>query len=186
MMRFTEGDLVLTISEREGVAGFKFDEQKEVAGLSYCMKAVDFLVVEPGRFVFIEIKDLDHPLPADERVREQTREKRAEFLSKLKKGLQDEALVKKYRDSFLHLWAQGKADELKEIKKLYCVLIASDSLDKSLRPAVADSLKRKLPQGKPLNADWKYPIVDECVVVFSVEEWNMFFPDFKLERIGRP
>ncbi len=187
MMRFTEGDFALEIPD-EHSAGFKFDDEVSRAGLSSCMKAVDFVVKvkqKAGeRLFFIEFKDLDHPLPADDRARAKATKERDKFLRKLTEGLQDEALVKKYRDSFLHLWARGNAAELQNVTKIYCVLIASNRLDQSLWPVITDNLRRKLPVGKPPKAEWKYPIVDECVVLFSLQQWNELFPAFKLERMS--
>ena len=51
--RFRERDLEITISEGESAR--KFDDQP-AHGVSY-MKAVDFVVELPDRYIFIEVKD---------------------------------------------------------------------------------------------------------------------------------
>ena len=57
MTTLTEGNLRITFPR--GTRARKFDEP-ETHGLS-CMKAVDFIVEETDRILFIEFKDPDDP-----------------------------------------------------------------------------------------------------------------------------
>ena len=49
-----EGDLQITIND--AIEARKFDDEAS-HGLSHCMKAVDFVVELPDRYLFIEVKD---------------------------------------------------------------------------------------------------------------------------------
>ena len=57
MTAFTEGDL--RVEFRGVVEARKFDGSDH--GLSHCMKAVDFIVELPERYLFIEFKDPQNP-----------------------------------------------------------------------------------------------------------------------------
>ena len=87
-MIFTEGDLEIDIPDV--VNGGRFDGASH--GLNRCMKAVDFVVELADRYLFVELKDPQHP-----RATEQSR---GEFIEKLGAGRLDEELKYKYRDSF--------------------------------------------------------------------------------------
>ena len=58
MTTLCEGNLQMTFPQ--DAKARKFDEPTS-HGLSHCMKAVDFIVEEADRVLFIEIKDPDHP-----------------------------------------------------------------------------------------------------------------------------
>ena len=93
MTVFTEGNLEITFNNV--VSASKFEDH----GLT-CMKAVDFLVELPDRFLFIEFKDPQSP---------QAKNPSSEYESKFKSGKLDQNLKYKYRDSFLYEWAEGRA-----------------------------------------------------------------------------
>ena len=100
MTTLCEGNLQITFP-RDAEAR-KFDDPKS-HGLSNCMKAVDFIVEEADRVLFIEIKDPDDPNA------EETRRK--EFVHKFFSGSLDNDLKYKYRDTFLYRWASGGVDK---------------------------------------------------------------------------
>ena len=150
-----EGALEITLPH--GVQGRKFDSSDH--GLSHCMKAVDFVVEEPDRVLFIEFKDPDHHI-ADPDAREV-------FLQELLMGNKDDDLVRKYRDSFIYRWAEG----VDEKTIVYFVLIAANCLDEAQLLAITEGLKRKLPVRGPASGAWKRQIVAECGV-FNIETWN--------------
>ena len=52
-----EGNLQITINN--AIEARKFDDASH--GLSHCMKAVDFFVELPDRYLFIEVKDPQAP-----------------------------------------------------------------------------------------------------------------------------
>ena len=134
MTVLTEGNLQITI--RNAVSARKFDDDQS-HGLSHCMRAVDFVVELNDCYLFIEIKDPQHPAAP---ARETDRFARS-FLS----GELDDELRFKYRDSFLYEWADERADKPVD----YLVLIALDSLDPSNLLDRRDQLQRMLPLQRP-------------------------------------
>lgn len=130
------------------------------------MKAVDFIVESAECYLFIEIKDPDHPAkPSFSMGSTKT----------LGSSTMDERLKYKYRDSFLYEWASGRADKPVD----YLVLIASERLDRAQLLARRDALLRKLPVGIP--APLKRSIVRACGV-FNIASWNNRFPHMRVER----
>ncbi|RME82209.1 MAG: hypothetical protein D6771_07330 [Zetaproteobacteria bacterium] len=165
-----EGNIEIQLPS--GVHGEKFDGPQH--GLSHCMKAVDFVVDAPDQTILIEIKDPEHPR-ADPRQRKR-------YLAGLRKGSKDEDFVRKYRDSFLYLWAEKRIAN-KPVH--YYVLITSsqldEALDEALLLAMTEALKRKLPiEGLP--ASWKRKIADACAV-FNIKSWNAHLPQYPVRRI---
>ena len=160
-----EGALELTLPH--GVQGRKFDNRNH--GLSHCMKAVDFVVEEPDRVLFIEFKDPDyaHADPSQRKA----------FLEELLTGGRDDDLVRKYRDSFLYRWAEDAAEK----PITYYVLIAASRLDEAMLLARTEELKRKLPIEGPASGAWKRKIVAECCV-FNLETWNKHLPQYPVRR----
>ncbi len=162
-----EGALQLSLPR--GVQGKRFDDRDH--GLSHCMKAVDFVVEEPDRVLFIEFKDPDHP-GADP-------SSRSTFMNELVSGGRDDDLVRKYRDSFIYRWAEKAAE--KPIG--YCVLIAARRLDEAMLLVRTEELKRRLPVEGPPSGAWKRPIAFGCGV-FNLETWNKHLPQYRVTRLA--
>jgi len=160
-----EGALELTLPH--GVKGRKFDDRDH--GLSHCMKAVDFVVEDPDRVLFIEFKDPDHPHADADR--------REAFLQDLLSGAKDDDLVRKYRDSFIYRWAENAGEK----PIIYCVLIAAWRLDEAMLLARTEELKRKLPVEGPASGAWQRQIVAGCGV-FNLETWNKHLPQYPVTR----
>jgi len=167
MTALREGSLELTLPP--GVQGKKFDDRDH--GLSHCMKAVDFIVEESDRVLFIEFKDPDHPQAKPN--------KRKTFLKDLLAGSKDDDLVRKYRDSFIYRWAEKILDK----PITYCVLIATSQLDEAMLLARTEELKRKLPLEGPTSGVWKRQIVHGCSV-FNIETWNRHLPEYPVTRVS--
>lgn len=168
MTVLTEGDLQITIPD--AIIDRKFDNGT-THGLTHCMKAVDFIVEEADRFLFIEIKDPESQLS--------TVANREQFSQDFFSGKIDESLKYKYRDSFLYEWAAKRL--VKPV--FYAVLIAIQALTEADLLARTDDLKRKLPLSGPSSGDWKRHIVAGCAV-FNIETWNKNLPQYPIERIG--
>ena len=132
------------------------------------MKAVDFIIELPERFLFVEIKDAGAP-----QIPEANTE---EFRERFKRGQLDESLKYKYRDSFLYEWASGRAH--KPIG--YFVLITG--IDKKILLSRLDALKQKLPLLGPKSLAWSRPIVSK-VGVFNMDTWNHRFPQYPAIRV---
>ena len=168
MIRFQERDLQIDFPS--GTKVRKFDDQKS-HGLS-CMKAVDFIVEEEDRVLFIEFKDPNHP-----EAREEHKDK---FIERFRSGELNENLKYKYRDTFLYEWASGNIDN-KEIH--YYVLVAIEDLTPEFLGARTDDLRRDLPLAGPLSGIWKRRIVEGCTVL-NIEAWNRRFPCYPVTRIS--
>ena len=166
MTTLREGNLQITFPQ--GAKARKFDDPTS-HGLS-CMKAVDFIVEEADRVLFIELKDPEHPCAKEER--------REKFIEKFRSGALDEDLKYKYRDTFLYQWASGSVDK----PIYYWVIIAMNKLTEADLSARTDELRRKLPLNGPSSEQWKQPIVMGCMV-FNFDTWNRHQPRFPLSRI---
>ena len=166
MTTLREGNLQITFPR--GAKARKFDDPTS-HGLS-CMKAVDSIVEEADRVLFIELKDPEHPCAKEER--------REKFIEKFRSGALDEDLKYKYRDTFLYQWASGSVDK----PIYYWVIIAMNKLTEADLSARTDDLRRKLPLNGPSSGQWKQPIVMGCMV-FNFDTWNRHQPRFPLSRI---
>lgn len=167
MTVLVEGNLQITLPA--GTVGRKFDDEA-THGLSHCMKAVDFIVEQEDRILFIEFKDADHPA-ADPNCRKKFREK---VLS----GRLDSDLKTKYRDSFLYMWASGRAEK----PIYYLVLIGAESLSEADLLTRSDALKRLLPLHGPGEKPWAKPFVAGCAVM-NIHSWNKALPHLPASRI---
>ncbi len=166
MIALTEGNLRISITGAVNVR--KFDDERH--GLGHCMKAVDFIIELPDRYLFIEFKDPDAPkIPPPAR---------AEFMQSLQEGQRDEELKYKYPDSFLYEWASGRADK----SIYYLVLIAQHDLSPGDMVRRTDALERILPLQLPGLMTWTRPIAAGCGV-FSIDSWNRNFPDYPVTRL---
>ncbi len=171
----------LCIDLPSGATGEKFDDRRH--GLSHCMKAVDFIVEDGEKLLLIEIKDPDEvqTRPISDDVRQRVLRG---FRSRIvHHDLASEA-VRKFRDTFIYLWAQEKLQG-KTIH--YYLLIAFQALDKALLLNLQDQLKRDLPAKAVQPASWKRNIVEK-VGVFNLETWNEHLQRYPVSRsaVGLP
>jgi hypothetical protein len=164
--KILEGCLQLTVSN--SVSFRKFDDPA-VHGLSYCMKAVDFIIDLGGKYLFLEIKDPEHP--------EARSSDRDRFIENFKSGRLDQDLKVKCRDTFLYEWASGRADK----PIIFCVVLASRRLTSAELLTRSDSLKKLLPINAPNGEPWVRPFIQDCVVV-DIDSWNKYFPSIRISR----
>lgn len=145
----------------------KFDDADH--GLSHCMKAVDFIIELRDRYLFIEIKDPQHPqaLPTNQN----------EWIRKFQSGSIDVDLGQKYRDTFLYEWATGKSQK----PIYYYVLIALDTLTDADLVNRTDALKRSIPAEIPPSVPWTKKVVHGCAV-FNIHSWNKTWKQFHISR----
>ena len=165
MIVLTEGNLEISITD--AVNARKFDDDSH--GLSHCMKAVDFIIELPDRYLFIEFKDPENPNIPDQY--------RASAVQNLRDSELDEELKYKFRDTFIYEWAAGRADKPVD----YFVLIAVN--DRPLLSRRLDLLERNLPQKLPPSVAWIQPVVHRCGV-FNITDWNTEFPDYPVRRFA--
>lgn len=166
MTTLTEGNLRITFPR--GTRARKFDEP-ETHGLS-CMKAVDFIVEETDRMLFMEFKDPDDPHATEAR--------RERFIERFSSGGLDADLKYKYRDTFLYQWASDEID--KPIH--YWVLVAAKNLTTLDLTRRTDALRRELPLDGPRSGGWRRPIVTDCMV-FNLHTWNKYLQHYPVERV---
>jgi len=167
-MKLTEGSLEFEF--KNAINGFKFDEMDNSSsnyhGLSHCMKGVDFVIEFDDYWLFVEVKDPDHPDTTEERVNK--------FKEKAISGSLISDLVLKYRDTFLYHWAENKTE--KQI--MYVCLI---TLECALISKLMSDLKRQLPEGSP-NTRWKRPIAQSSVIA-NIDTWNASFKQWSVNRV---
>lgn len=161
----------LRIRFPSGIKVIKFDGGEH--GLSHCMKAVDFIVELQDKYIFIELKDPQHPKADEKAVKH--------FMDELQSGVIDRKLTQKFRDSFLYRWAT-KAEE-KPV--FYYVLLAIDTLDHGMLTHRTDKLKQELPCGGPAAGVWKRPVAAGCSV-FNLETWNSNMSSYPVFRLHPP
>ena len=166
MTTVTEGNLQITFPGSASVR--RFDDEAS-HGLSHCMKAVDFIVDESDRVLFIELKDPEHPDARDDA--------RGEFIASFLSGNLDKDLQYKFRDTWLYEWASGNIDK----PIYYCVIVAVEKLTDADLLVRTDNLNRKLPLQGPPTTTWT-PIVTGCIV-FNIRTWNKCLPRFPLSRV---
>ena len=160
MTVFTEGGLEITFNNVLNARRF------EDHGFTQ-MKAVDFLVELPDRYLFIEFKDpeVSGAFPGSDPIQS------------FQRGELDQDLKYKYRDSFLYEWAAGRADK----PSYYYVLVALRWL------GTADLARRTmaLQQALPVTgvSEWVRSIVSDCGV-FNIASWNRNFPDYPIRRLA--
>jgi len=165
MTTLSEGNLNITFPD--SVSAWKFDDEKH--GLSHCMKAVDFIVELKDRYLFLEIKDPQHPQGSDK--------EREKWIQRFLAGNIDDDFKYKYRDSFLYAWAS------EQVKKpiYYFILVALDTLTEADLIARTDALNRNLPIEGPPSGAWKRKIVDGCAV-FNISSWNRLLATYPVSR----
>ena len=160
-----ERDLEISIDGTSSAR--KFDEQAtHRVGF---MKAVDFVVEYPDRYLFIEFKDPQQPgsdLTGDQ-----------DLIDYYQSENIDDELIYKCRDSFLYEWAAGRADR----DVYFLVLIAIERLTPADLDKKKRDLDRKLPVGVP--SVWQRAIVRGCGV-FNLASWNDRFPELQVRRLS--
>lgn len=154
----------------DALNGRKFDDET-THGLSYCMKAVDFIVELADRILFIEVKDPPDPAALPPHVK-------ADYVKGLLSGAEDADFYYKYRDSFLYEWAADRTDK----PIYYLVLVAFDRLTPAELLAQTDALKRKLPVDQVAPAEWQRSLVAGCSV-FNLAAWNHYFSAYPAQRV---
>ena len=160
MTVFTEGSLEITFNNVLNAT--KFEEHGFTA-----MKVVDFLVELPDRYLFIEFKDPEQSGPNSSVM---------DYADEFKSGELDQDLKYKFRDSFLHRWAEGRIDK----PAYYYVLVAVRWLSTADLSRRTSALRQSLPIGTPLS--WVRPIAFDCAV-FNLGTWNAAFPDYPVRRL---
>ncbi len=145
---------------------FVFDETDKTKATYHGqpMKAVDIVAEFDDAYVFVEMKDFDHPAMYDTKSfvsEEELKEKRAHF-----KWLKN-YLKYKYRDSFLFRYAAQKDD-----KPIHYICLLT--LDNAQNTTMRQALQKELPVGLA-SRRWKREIVQSCQVV-NVAKWNSNFP----------
>jgi len=144
------------------------DEVKHINSNEY--KSVDVIIETDDEFIYIEVKNPDHPNAMKFRNRDKC-------ITDFKAGKLDEDIHKKFMDSFLYEWAESRAN--KPIK--FYLIIGINNLESALLLPRKDALKGKWPFNHPDRPQW----TGRCIrcEVFSFETWNSKFPDFKITNV---
>ena len=132
------------------------------------MKAVDFIIELDDRYVFIEFKDPQHPMPKNVVDGNSLASSNgAALMTTWRTSI---------RDSFLYEWASGRAEKPID----YFVLVALDTLTSGDLMQRTDALRSKLPLRGPDGSPW--PIARTCAV-FNLDSWNRSFPEYSVSPI---
>ena len=165
MTILVEGDLQISIDDSMDIRRFDGPEH----GLTHCMKAVDFVIEMPDRFLYIEFKDPDHP-----HVQDRNRQR---FIRDFTGRVLVEELKQKYRDSFLYEWATGRGNKPVH----FAVLVAMSDLTEDILISKTEELARELPVSGA--SSWNRPIAHSCTM-YNVESWNRLLPGIPVSRIS--
>ncbi|MFT9450303.1 hypothetical protein [Gluconobacter japonicus] len=167
MKRLIESDIYIDVPDQVSVT--KFDDASHHFLINQ-MQAVDFIIETNSHFLFVEIKDPDHP-DADNTRKEN-------FIRKLKSGEIDKSLYTKYRDTWLY--RHMNSEPFKPIK--YLVLIACASLSSAELMARQDALQKKIPVMKDKGERWS-KFIDSCTVL-NLTSWNAALSQLSAGRLS--
>jgi hypothetical protein len=165
-MTAEEGDIRFDFSS--AVSWKRFDGEEH--GLSHCMKAVDFVVYLSDRILFIEVKDPENPSA------ENAESFNEEFTTE--KYIKD-VLVQKCRDSYLYEYSYDNVSKPVH----YSVVVGISKLSEPELLAITETLKHHIPISGPKKQPWPKRFIENCMV-FSLETWNKYMPDFHVIRIS--
>lgn len=163
-MLLSERDLYLEVPASS--IGEKFDGPSH--RLSHCLKSVDFVIETASHYLYVELKDPEDPSNVNPP---------SDFLDRFLSGSIDEALVGKYRDTWIYKVAFQKVRP-KPIK--YLVLIAGSQLGSAELANRAARLRHRLP-AKDHTGGPCPNFVEDCLV-FNIETWNRTFPTMMVKR----
>lgn len=148
---------------------YKFDQTDKLSphyhGVN-CMKAVDVMVEFPNYDLFVEIKE---PYTLENKVCA-TCGNKINTLTWLKNNI-----IKKYRDTFLYRYAEGKADK----PITYICLV---DLDSKLLLTLKKNIQKELPVGIANKNRWNRALVEKIIVV-NIEAWKRNYPDWSINRV---
>jgi hypothetical protein len=160
---FSEGDLEFNFSNADDCEKFDCSEHK----LSHCMSSVDFIFEKNGQVFFVEVKDPGNTQSMQHRdVDNFTIDREAP------------KLVKKARDTFIYRYCQEK-----NINRIgYFVLVTISGIQRQDLIEFRKKLKQQLPILPDSNI-WKKRFIEDCIV-FNIESWNEFLPQYPVTRIS--
>jgi hypothetical protein len=129
------------------------------------LSAVDFIVETNDKFLFIEVKDPDHPHALKFGNPD-------EFIEELKKPAK---LTEKFKDSLLKELAKGRAFQKPVV---YVIVLERGKLDAAQRRKTFENIQSTLPRFKE---DY-FPIIKmaTCAPIYSISEFSKAFPMFKV------
>lgn len=165
-----EGELVLTFPESVSV-----EQLDRIAPIPAGMKLVDLVIESKDRILLVEIKDpFPIRLPA-EKKNEVERREREKITGK---GIINEELVPKARDSYTYLHLMER-----DARPMHFIFLSGhDRVGASAETLINlnDRLEKRL--RKETSKSWKRQYVEKCSV-HTESSWNRTFPDFPVERM---
>jgi len=129
------------------------------------LSAVDFIVETDAKFLFIEVKDPDHPYALKLGNPD-------EFIDELRKPAK---LTGKFKDSLLKELAKGKAFQKPVV---YIIVLEWSKLDAAQRRKTFENIGSTLPR---FREDY-FPMIKmaTCAPIYSMSEFSKAFPMFKV------
>lgn len=153
---------------------YKFDQHDNLAGEHRhgvsCMKAVDVMAEFKDCYVWIEIKGYE-----EEEIEEMRKEQNWQTApGRHVKNFLRNNLIRKFRDTFLYRYCEGKVD--KDI--FYICLLNFDS---ALLLTLGKDISLQLPVGNKRPGRWQHPLLkDKHLFLVNEETWARHFS----ERFG--
>lgn len=154
----------------DAIDAFKFDDHNPASPTFHGapMKAVDIIAELPEAYLFVEVKDYDHPEAFDSDF-SKDKAHSDHFIWLLR------YLKYKFRDSYLYRYAEGKVEKPVH----YLCLI---NFDDALNTAMKKGLRSDLPVGK-ISKRWTKALATSCQVL-NLAAWNRNFPKWPVQKVG--
>ena len=164
MTKLAELDLEFDFSN--AVNAYQFDSD-ELHGTSTGQR-VDFIAEYENCYLFIEVKDPDHPAATNP----------AAFLAKLSNEKLVNSLAGKFRDTFFFKTLCAEYDRQKKID--YIVLLSCSAIDDAMMLTKQDQLHRKIPIQ---HTQWSGQPTISCSLM-SLQKYKELFGENSVRRIS--
>ena len=165
MMQAFDSDIQIDLPE---YATFRKFDDHATHGIGW-LKKVDFIIEEPRRYIFVEVKNFDNPAAPEER--------KAAGADAFRRGSIDQDLSGKFVDSHFYEKAMGRANKPID----YVVLAEATILDGRQYENRTRALRDRLPPDGPkidgIYRPWANPFV-KSVLVLNIEKWNLYLPAY--------
>ena len=163
----------IEIRFEDAIEAFVFDEKDKDKPTFHGapMKAVDIVAEFVDSYVYIELKNYDHPESYNTDTATNINEirQREEHFTWLKNYLKQ-----KFRDSYLYRHAEQKVD-----KPIHYICLIN--FDNAVNRRIEKLLEYELPVGT-VSQRWKKALAQSCQIV-NLETWNKFFPKWPASRL---
>jgi hypothetical protein len=164
-MVLIEGDIQFTIQDT--THWWKPDAENH-SGL----KAVDFIIETDSHYLFLELKDANHPRA--------TQQAQDDFFEKYRSKQLVFDLSQKLKDTVLYRWA---CNQLYNKPVKYIVILEFHRIDDAMRGPLGDSIKGSLPLLLEEEACVQKQIISSFELL-DLQRWNRFYAQYPAIRLS--